>query len=73
MLSKKNCLKVQLPDKEVTLAGYTIPDEKATMSHYNYVWTLVDQPSGGFTGKKSYQEIYPYRLSFIYLDVLYPI
>ncbi|KOB72590.1 Uncharacterized protein OBRU01_12020 [Operophtera brumata] len=41
---------VQLPDKEVTLAAYTIPDEKATMSHYNYVWTLVDQPSGGFTG-----------------------
>ncbi|XP_026726314.1 dyslexia-associated protein KIAA0319 [Trichoplusia ni] len=41
---------VQLPDNEVTLAAYTIPDEKATMSHYNYVWTLVDQPKGGFTG-----------------------
>ncbi|XP_075980361.1 dyslexia-associated protein KIAA0319 isoform X2 [Anticarsia gemmatalis] len=41
---------VQLPENEVTLAAYTIPDEKATMSHYNYVWTLVDQPKGGFTG-----------------------
>ncbi|KAJ0174628.1 hypothetical protein K1T71_009736 [Dendrolimus kikuchii] len=41
---------VQLPDKEVTLAAYTIPDEKTTMTHYNYVWTLVDQPKGGFTG-----------------------
>ncbi|KAL4708995.1 hypothetical protein ACJJTC_005856 [Scirpophaga incertulas] len=41
---------VQLPDNEVTLAAYTIPDEKATKSHYNYVWTLVDQSKGGFTG-----------------------
>ncbi|CAB3253365.1 unnamed protein product [Arctia plantaginis] len=46
ILSKK----VQLPENEVTLAAYTIPDEKATMSHYNYAWTLVDQPKGGFTG-----------------------
>ncbi|XP_053610675.1 dyslexia-associated protein KIAA0319 [Plodia interpunctella] len=42
--------KVQLPDNQVTLAAFTIPDEKATMSHYNYVWTLVDQSKGGFTG-----------------------
>ncbi|KAG7312210.1 hypothetical protein JYU34_001679 [Plutella xylostella] len=41
---------VQLPDNEVTLDAFTIPDEKATQSHYNYVWTLVDQPKGGFTG-----------------------
>ncbi|XP_045774500.1 dyslexia-associated protein KIAA0319 [Maniola jurtina] len=41
---------VQLPENEVTLAAYTIPDEKSTMSHYNYIWTLVDQPKGGFTG-----------------------
>ncbi|KPJ18756.1 Dyslexia-associated protein KIAA0319 [Papilio machaon] len=41
---------VQLPDNEVTLAAYTIPDEKTTGSHYNYVWTLVDQPKDGFTG-----------------------
>ncbi|CAG9564693.1 unnamed protein product [Danaus chrysippus] len=41
---------VQLPEDEVTLAAYTIPDEKSTMSHYNYVWTLVDQPKEGFTG-----------------------
>ncbi|XP_045451148.1 dyslexia-associated protein KIAA0319 [Melitaea cinxia] len=41
---------VQLPDNEVTLAAYTIPDEKSTQSHYNYVWTLVDQPKNGFTG-----------------------
>ncbi|XP_013199393.2 dyslexia-associated protein KIAA0319 [Amyelois transitella] len=42
--------KVQLPDNQVTLAAFTIPDEKATMSHYNFVWTLVDQSKGGFTG-----------------------
>lgn len=42
--------KVQLPDNEVTLAAFTIPDEKATMSHYSYAWTLVDQPKGGSTG-----------------------
>ncbi|XP_028168662.1 dyslexia-associated protein KIAA0319 [Ostrinia furnacalis] len=41
---------VQLPDNEVTLAAYTIPDEKTTNSHYNYAWTLVDQSKGGFTG-----------------------
>ncbi|GBP16730.1 Dyslexia-associated protein KIAA0319-like protein [Eumeta japonica] len=41
---------VQLPENEVTLAAYTIPDEKTTNSHYNYMWTLVDQPKGGFTG-----------------------
>ncbi|XP_026321245.1 dyslexia-associated protein KIAA0319 [Hyposmocoma kahamanoa] len=41
---------VQLPDNEVTLSAYTIPDEKATNEHYNYVWTLVNQPKGGFTG-----------------------
>lgn len=43
-------MKVQLPDNEATLAAYTIPDEKTTNSHYNYVWTLVDQSKGGFTG-----------------------
>ncbi|KAM3965719.1 dyslexia-associated protein KIAA0319 [Aphomia sociella] len=42
--------KVQLPDNEVTLAAYTIPNEKTTNRHYNYVWTLVDQSKGGFTG-----------------------
>lgn len=42
---------MQLPDNEVTLAAYTIPDEKSTMTHYNYAWTLVDQPKDGFTGK----------------------
>ncbi|XP_041982095.1 dyslexia-associated protein KIAA0319 [Aricia agestis] len=41
---------VQLPENEVTLAAYTIPDEKTTRTHYNYAWTIVDQPSGGFTG-----------------------
>lgn len=41
---------VQLPENEVTLAAYVIPDEKATNSHYSYVWTLVGQPNGGFTG-----------------------
>ncbi|CAG4952006.1 unnamed protein product [Colias eurytheme] len=41
---------VQLPENEVTLDAYTIPDEKSTMSHYNYVWTLVSQPKDTFTG-----------------------
>ncbi|CAH4029959.1 unnamed protein product [Pieris brassicae] len=41
---------VQLPENEVTLSAYTIPDEKSTMSHYNHVWTLVGQPKDTFTG-----------------------
>ncbi|VVD01179.1 unnamed protein product [Leptidea sinapis] len=41
---------VQLPENEVTLAAYTIPDENSTNSHYNYVWILVNQPKDKFTG-----------------------
>ncbi|CAF4879290.1 unnamed protein product [Pieris macdunnoughi] len=41
---------VQLPENEVTLSAYTIPDEKSTMSHYSHVWTLVGQPKDTFTG-----------------------
>ncbi|CAK1555617.1 unnamed protein product [Leptosia nina] len=41
---------VQLPENEVTLSAYTIPDEKSTNSHYSYAWTLVGQPKDTFTG-----------------------
>lgn len=61
---------MQLPDNEVTLSAYTIPDEKATNEHYNYVWTLVNQPKGGFTGKsltfKNYNTVYFYFKKLIF-------
>lgn len=41
---------VRLPENEVTLFSYTIPDEKSNNDHYNYMWTLVKQPKGGSTG-----------------------
>lgn len=42
---------MRLPENEVTLSAYTIPDEKTSNDHYSYVWKLVDQPKSGFTGK----------------------
>lgn len=41
---------VQLPEREVTLAAYTIPDEKTAGVPYEYLWTLVSQPPGGVNG-----------------------
>lgn len=46
---------VQLPEKEVTLAAYTVPDEKTAGVRYEYSWTLIAQPPGGVNGTMSDQ------------------
>uniref|UniRef100_A0A1L8D917 Putative serine-type protease inhibitor n=1 Tax=Nyssomyia neivai TaxID=330878 RepID=A0A1L8D917_9DIPT len=37
---------VRLPEKEVTLSAFTIPDEQSSGDKYKYLWTLVSRPSG---------------------------
>lgn len=46
---------VRLPDQEVTLAAYTIPDEKSSGDTYKYLWSLISQPSGDVNGIMSDQ------------------
>lgn len=46
---------VQLPEKEVTLAAYTVPDEKTAGVPYEYSWSLISQPPGGVNGTMSDQ------------------
>lgn len=50
-----NSKTVRLPEKEVTLAAYTIPDEKSSGDTYQYLWTLISQPSGQINGTMSDQ------------------
>lgn len=38
---------VQLPEKEVSLAAYTVPDERTSGETYKYLWTLITQPPNG--------------------------
>lgn len=45
---------VQLPEREVTLAAYTVPDEK-TAGPYEYSWTLMARPPNGVNGTMSDQ------------------
>lgn len=44
---------VQLPEKEVTLAAFTVPDEKTSGVPYKYAWTLITQPAGDVNGSMS--------------------
>lgn len=44
---------VQLPEKEVTLAAFTVPDEKTSGVPYKYAWTLISQPAGDVNGSMS--------------------
>lgn len=46
---------VRLPEQEVTLAAYTIPDEKSSGDTYKYLWSLISQPSGDVNGIMSDQ------------------
>lgn len=46
---------VRLPEQEVTLSAYTIPDEKSSGDTYKYVWLLISQPSGDVNGTMSDQ------------------
>lgn len=50
-----NSKTVRLPEKEVQLAAYTIPDEKSSGDTYQYLWTLISQPSGEINGTMSDQ------------------
>lgn len=46
---------VRLPEQEVTLSAYTIPDEKSSGDTYKYLWQLISQPSGDVNGTMSDQ------------------
>lgn len=54
---------VQLPEKEATLAAYTIPDQKSSGVAYKYAWTLISQPSGDVNGTMSDQSKDKIKLS----------
>lgn len=54
---------VRLPEKEVTLAAFTVPDEETSGSKYKYLWTLVTQPKGPMNGTISDQSQSKVRLS----------
>lgn len=46
---------VQLPEQEVTLAAFTVPDEQTSGAKYKYLWTLITQPKGPMNGTISDQ------------------
>lgn len=47
---------VRLPEKEVTLAAYTVSDEiSGNATTYKYMWSLISQPSGDVNGTMSDQ------------------
>lgn len=54
---------VQLPEKEVTLAAYTVPDEKTAGVPYEYSWSLISQPPGSGNGTTSDQSKDKIKLS----------
>lgn len=54
---------VQLPEKEVTLSAYTVPDEQSSGVPYKYLWTLITQPKGPMNGTISDQTKSKVKLS----------
>uniref|UniRef100_A0A0A1WK70 Dyslexia-associated protein KIAA0319-like protein n=1 Tax=Zeugodacus cucurbitae TaxID=28588 RepID=A0A0A1WK70_ZEUCU len=54
---------VRLPEKEVTLAAFTVPDEETSGGKYKYLWTLITQPKGPMNGTISDQSQSKVRLS----------
>lgn len=44
---------VQLPDNQVNLTAFTVPDEATSGVAYNYSWTLIGQPKGAINGTMS--------------------
>uniref|UniRef100_A0A6B2EFS6 Putative serine-type protease inhibitor n=1 Tax=Phlebotomus kandelakii TaxID=1109342 RepID=A0A6B2EFS6_9DIPT len=54
---------VRLPEKEVTLSAFTIPDEQSSGDKYKYLWTLVSRPSGDDNGTISDQSKDKVKLS----------
>ncbi|EDW69797.2 dyslexia-associated protein KIAA0319-like protein [Drosophila virilis] len=54
---------VQLPEQEVTLAAFTVPDEETSGAKYKYLWTLISQPKGPMNGTISDQSKPKVKLS----------
>ncbi|ALC43405.1 CG7565 [Drosophila busckii] len=54
---------VQLPEQEVTLAAFTVPDEQTSNTKYKYLWTLISQPKGPMNGTISDQSKSKVKLS----------
>ncbi|EDV96852.1 GH16502 [Drosophila grimshawi] len=54
---------VQLPEQEVTLAAFTVPEEETSGTKYKYLWTLISQPKGPMNGTISDQSNAKVKLS----------
>ncbi|XP_033160582.1 dyslexia-associated protein KIAA0319 [Drosophila mauritiana] len=54
---------VRLPEQEVTLAAFTVPDEQTSDTKYKYLWTLISQPKGPMNGTISDQSKSKVKLS----------
>ncbi|XP_030385510.1 dyslexia-associated protein KIAA0319 [Scaptodrosophila lebanonensis] len=54
---------VRLPEQEVTLAAFTVPDEQTSGTKYKYLWTLITQPKGPMNGTISDQSKPKVKLS----------
>lgn len=54
---------VRLPEKEVTLAAFTVPDEESSNTKYKYLWTLINQPKSPMNGTISDQSQAKVKLS----------
>ncbi|XP_073820861.1 dyslexia-associated protein KIAA0319-like protein [Musca autumnalis] len=54
---------VRLPEKEVTLAAFTVPDEESSSTKYKYLWTLINQPKSPMNGTISDQSQSKVKLS----------
>lgn len=54
---------VRLPEKEVTLAAFTVPDELTSNTKYKYLWTLINQPKSPMNGTISDQSQSKVKLS----------
>lgn len=54
---------VRLPEQEVTLAAFTVPDEQTSNTKYKYLWTLISQPKGPMNGTISDQSKSKVKLS----------
>ena len=54
---------VRLPEKEVTLAAFTVPDEESSNMKYKYLWTLINQPKSPMNGTISDQSQSKVKLS----------
>uniref|UniRef100_A0A1A9WUW9 PKD/Chitinase domain-containing protein n=1 Tax=Glossina brevipalpis TaxID=37001 RepID=A0A1A9WUW9_9MUSC len=54
---------MRLPEKEVTLAAFTVPDEQLSHTKYKYLWSLINQPKSPMNGTISDQSQSKVKLS----------